>query len=90
MPKVWFCLLNQQDRSQLPEYLAYAVHQSLIGDKYFTSVNSVSIFTENLNGKFSEPTATIAYLGRSPRAIQDRYDRSYILSAASHRLDGYF
>jgi hypothetical protein len=41
-------LLNQQDRSQLPEYLTYAVHQSLLGDSCFTSVNSVSIFTENL------------------------------------------
>ena len=41
-------LLNRMDRSQEPEYFAYAVHQSLLGDKFFKSVNSVAMFTENL------------------------------------------
>ena len=39
-------LLNQEDYSQPPEYLTYAVHQSLVVD--FSSIRNVTVFTTNL------------------------------------------
>jgi hypothetical protein len=48
-------LLNQKDYSQAPEYLAYAVHQSLIVD--FSSIQNVTVFTSNLTVTSSQVPA---------------------------------